>query len=245
MKIYCFALCYNEEVLLPHFLNHYSSFCDKIFIYDDKSTDSSREIIKGYDKAVLIDYPFNDKINDDEFIKVKNECWKQYRNECDYAIVVDIDEFLYHENILKFISDNKQYNVFVPEGYEMVGNKIPDVEPIIYKQFPRGLRNNPYDKACLFNVKEVEEINYAHGCHEAHPKGNIKKLKNNPNLKLLHYKYIDCQYNIDRCAMKRERHSELCKKMGWGGYIYHSEQTMKDIWGHYWENSKEVISEGK
>jgi glycosyltransferase involved in cell wall biosynthesis len=46
MKVGLTAPCFNEERFLPYFLRHYSTFCDKIFIFDNCSTDKSKEIIK-------------------------------------------------------------------------------------------------------------------------------------------------------------------------------------------------------
>mgnify|MGYP003885661107 CR=1 FL=1 len=45
-KIHLYSICYNEQVMLPHFIDHYSSFCDKLFIYDNFSTDLSSDICK-------------------------------------------------------------------------------------------------------------------------------------------------------------------------------------------------------
>jgi glycosyltransferase involved in cell wall biosynthesis len=48
MKIWAYAICWNEEVMLPYYLKHYEKFCEKIIIYDNMSTDNSRNIIKNH-----------------------------------------------------------------------------------------------------------------------------------------------------------------------------------------------------
>ena len=49
MKIHAYIIAYNEEKLLPFTLDSYSIFCEKIFVYDKYSTDSSDKIYKkGY-----------------------------------------------------------------------------------------------------------------------------------------------------------------------------------------------------
>ena len=30
MKIWAYAICWNEEKILPYYLRHYEKFCDKI-----------------------------------------------------------------------------------------------------------------------------------------------------------------------------------------------------------------------
>ena len=44
MKIACYTITYNEELMLPHFIKHYKQFCDKIVVYDNMSTDRTKEI---------------------------------------------------------------------------------------------------------------------------------------------------------------------------------------------------------
>lgn len=44
MIIHAHILAWNEEKILPFTLDYYSSFCEKIFIHDNMSTDSSDDI---------------------------------------------------------------------------------------------------------------------------------------------------------------------------------------------------------
>ena len=37
MKIHSHILAWNEEKILPYTLDYYSTFCEKIFIYDNMS----------------------------------------------------------------------------------------------------------------------------------------------------------------------------------------------------------------
>ena len=53
MKIHLYSVCYNEEIILPYYLNHYSKFVDKITVYDNFSTDSSVEILKQNNVEVI------------------------------------------------------------------------------------------------------------------------------------------------------------------------------------------------
>lgn len=41
----------NEELILQDTLDHLSIFCDKIYVFDDASTDNSREIAEGHKKV--------------------------------------------------------------------------------------------------------------------------------------------------------------------------------------------------
>ena len=48
MKITLYTICYNEQEMLPYFLNHYSKMVDKIVVYDNYSTDNSRQILESF-----------------------------------------------------------------------------------------------------------------------------------------------------------------------------------------------------
>ena len=59
MKIHAHILAWNEEKILPFTLDYYSNICNKIFIYDNMSTDGSDDIYKKYPKVELIKWDSN------------------------------------------------------------------------------------------------------------------------------------------------------------------------------------------
>ena len=52
MKVKVYSICYNEEYMLPFFLQHYS-FAD-IVVYDNESTDNSLEIMKNIEVEISL-----------------------------------------------------------------------------------------------------------------------------------------------------------------------------------------------
>ena len=93
MKVHVYILCYNEEVVLPHTIEHYRrNFSDCEFtIYDNKSTDESRNIAKDL-SCNLIEWESNNEIDDYKYKDIKNACWKEQKEG--WAIVIDMDEWL-------------------------------------------------------------------------------------------------------------------------------------------------------
>ena len=91
MSIDVFAICYNEEVMLPYFINHYQKMGANITIYDNFSTDRSQEIITE-SGCTLLTYDSNNQIRDDLYLQIKNNCWK--KSKAEWVIVCDIDEFI-------------------------------------------------------------------------------------------------------------------------------------------------------
>lgn len=215
-----FAICYNEEKIMPFFLKHYSKFCSQITIFDNHSTDRTIEIIENFAKTFpveLILYDTNNTLDDSAYLSIKNNCWK--KSKADYVIVVDSDEFVYHENIKKFIIDNPK-SIYKPKGYDMVSDIFPTGDDIL--QIKTGKYSVNYSKLALFNPKEVLEINYNLGCHTANPtlKERCGEIKEENDLKLLHYKNLSFDYRINKHTEYMKRFSEFNKSTGSGIHYF-------------------------
>jgi len=68
MIIHAHILAFNEEKILPFTLDYYSSFCKKIFIYDNMSTDSSDDIYEQYPNVIVKKWNSNNEINELNYI---------------------------------------------------------------------------------------------------------------------------------------------------------------------------------
>lgn len=96
---------YNEEFLAPFFLNHYS-YADKITILDDVDTnDRTEEIVSKYPNAEIIKFKFPDKFND--HIKIEQITDLYRKTECDWVLVPDADEFIFHNYLPEYLYDEK------------------------------------------------------------------------------------------------------------------------------------------
>lgn len=227
-----FTLCYNEEVILPHFLEYYSKFVDKITIYDNESTDNSINIINNFKKIPInvITYKTQNKLNDNEYLNIKNNCWKN--SKCDYVIIVDCDEFFNFKDI------NVDFDIITPVGYEMVNNKI--INNIL--EINEGVFENNYSKTIIFNPKKIKEINYTAGCHKCNFIGdNIIHLNNDNNYKLLHYKYINLEYVINKYTMYNKRLSEYNKNHNLGIQYTWGIEQITNYYNNLLKNKIKVI----
>jgi glycosyltransferase involved in cell wall biosynthesis len=219
MKIEVYAICYNEEKMLPYFIRHYSQFAN-IIIYDNYSTDKSEEIaIKG--GAKVIKYDSNGELRDDIYLQIKNNCWKS--SKADWAIVGDCDEFVYHPNLINVL-ENTDSTAYDLKMYNMYSLKFPTTSGQIYDEVKMGVAREKIGspgKMLLFKPSEITDINYSPGCHSAKPKGNVK-INAASDIKFLHMRYLSKEYLINRYAEYNKRLSNINKQHDWGGEYQYS-----------------------
>lgn len=228
MKISAYFICYNEEKILPHLLNYYLSFCDKVTILDNKSTDRSVEVINSFDRTEVISWDSNNEIRDDYYLQIKNNVWKRDRGHYDYVIVGDCDEFIYHENLKQFLQDslNVGINLFKPVGYHMIADEgyLLNKDSNLIKDVTQGIKNSCNDKLMIFSPL-LQEINYTPGCHMANPVGQVKPYISEGQLKMLHYKYLGLDDFIPKQAERGKRLSAFNKAHNMGMYYLYDAET--------------------
>lgn len=143
--------------MAKHFLNHYTPICDKILVYDNMSTDNTVKLLKTDPKVEVIQFDTNNRFDDFKHSEIKNNCWKQYRNEYDWVICIDFDEFLYHPNLKNILENFKNTNVTIPSilGFNMKSFKFPsDYNNPIIQQVKYGRFDNFFSKNIIFNPKK-------------------------------------------------------------------------------------------
>lgn len=243
MKIHAYVICKNEELIMPHLLNYYSKFCQKITFYDNESTDNTINIINEFKgcETEIITYSTNGEIRDDIYVQIKNSCWKNV--DADFVIVIDSDEFLYHDNLLDFLTNNK-FDVYYPTGYNMISNYFPDdYTKLITEQVTLGEYCKNYSKSVIFNPKTIKDINYGIGAHESNPIGYSDiQIYNGDDLKLLHYKNLGFEYRYNKNSTygKTLSNYNLSNQFGWHYNMTEDEQYSE--YSNLYQNKKQVIS---
>lgn len=242
MKINVITVTKNESRILPFFLDHYSKFCDSIMICDGHSTDNTAYIVKQYPKAKLVYLDDGKYLNDVSLLDIRNNYYKQFRDQYDWQIVCDVDEFLYHPNILEVLQQFKNDGVTWPQvdGYEMVSEVFPTYGISITDQVKKGIRDKSrypgaIRKRIIFDPRKINNINYQMGCNYAMPDGIVKEdcnvidngdgeyaslgrfIQDAPiKLKMLHYKYLSYDHIINKSVfnMNRRNADDIINKYG-------------------------------
>ncbi len=241
MRIWVYVLSYNEEKMIPYFLQHYN-FAEKIIVYDNYSNDKGPELLKTNKKIDLRYYDSGGQLDCAKAIKLKNSVWKEARGKCDYVILVDMDEFLYVEGgMIPFL---RKYRPTIVKsiGYEMVPMDNKSInDDLLINQIKDGVPSSYYNKTALFSPNKVEEINYSPGGHKCAPKGTINYAPS-PVL-MLHYKYaFGPEYIIERYKMYASRMVEIIKKQNFGSqYLRLKDEDIRKRYRDYQKTSKKVI----
>lgn len=236
--IHVYTVCWNEEKFLPFFIKHYGSFCNKIIVYDNESTDSTLDILAKNPNISVITYKTGNKINDNEYQRIKNTAWKQSRGKADFVIVCDTDELLYDKNDnIKDTLKMSRNTIFRPEGYEMLSECFPSYEKPLRQQC-KGLPSQYYCKKIIFDPHCIVDINYYPGCHEADPRGYVKT--GTSEFLLLHYKRIGVEYIVNRYRTFKERLSKQNIENKMGMHYFMTEQEITDEFNRMFAAAKPV-----
>jgi glycosyltransferase involved in cell wall biosynthesis len=215
--------------MLPYFLRHYQRFCERIVIYDNHSTDDSVAIIRSFSNTEVRHYESDNSMRSDRMTEIRDHAWKEARGHADYVIVCDIDEFLYHSNLIGFLEEKKREKItlFLPRGHQMIADHLPTAAGQIYDEITTGCRNRWFDKPCLFDPQAIEEINYGPGCHLCHPIGDVRLYRSTFDLKLLHFRWLGLDYVLKLHAERRDRVSEANRKNGLSVHYFISDEEVQ------------------
>lgn len=101
--VHYYAVCWNEERMLPFMFDHYEHFVTRFTIYDNEADDDSEAILRSRNNVNIIKFHtdgFDDNVHND----IKNSCWEKNRGRADYVIVCDVDEMLYHKDMQQILA---------------------------------------------------------------------------------------------------------------------------------------------
>jgi glycosyltransferase involved in cell wall biosynthesis len=242
MRVHVYTLTWNEEAILPYFLQHYASFAERIVVYDNCSDDQTRFMVDQHPAAELRALDAGGELREDLTLEMKNEAWKELCGTgVDYVAIVDADEFLYHKDLLGFLRKNRRYSLFRTLGFQMVSESFPCDDDSILKQVVKGCHREGMSKCVLFDPDMIEDINYLPGAHKCAPSGDVVKYESSGDLKLLHYKWLGVEYVCARHSEYKERLSALNREHGWGKHYYANRETIEAIYRDLIMNCEVVL----
>lgn len=228
MKIEAHIICWNEAETIALTAKHYKSFCERVIFYDNFSDDNTRDIVRDHGCEAQV-FGIAGELNDHEYLKVKNHCWKG--SDADWVIVCDADEILIPE--FAYFKENAP-TIIRTQGFSMFSNKLPVND---WREVSTGIQDDNYSKLICFNPKAIKEIGYVYGCHEAKPQGEVRFSQH--TAKLLHYKAVGGAERLaDRHALYASRLSQINKRFKLG---HQYEEPRQKTIEYFNENLKKCI----
>lgn len=124
MKLTLISHFYNEEILLPYWINHYVNMVDHAIMIDYSSDDNSVDIIKTmaphWEIRPSKNKYFNTEIIDEEVMAIEEEIseWKMVLNTTEFVLKPDLKSYL-----LRFDSTFPNFGAISTNGIWMVDTK--------------------------------------------------------------------------------------------------------------------------
>jgi Glycosyl transferase family 2 len=231
MRVHAYSLCWNEARMVPYYLRHYQSIVEQFFLYDDNSTDGSLELFRSHSNVEVQSFANEGDsfvLNSQTFT---NQAWKRSRGQADWVIICNIDEHLYHVDLLNYLNRcaSQGITVIPTRGYQMLSEIFPTTEYRLCDIITQGMPLKLLDKPLIFNPNAIENINYAVGRHAASPEGDVR-YPETAEVKLLHYKYLGIDYLLERHAeLKTGLKSQDIRKRWGEQYLWNRKKTEKEF----------------
>lgn len=229
MRLAVICAVYNEEVLLPQFLDYYAPQVDTVFLLDNESTDRTREIARRYPNVIVSSYSSGGQFSD----VALSEAYNRKRLECaglyDYVVIADCDEFVAPKNCASLreeicaaqppIMTGLGVEFFWTQGWNMWASpdapKYTAEQPLL-PQRQTGIFSLMYSKPCI--IRPGSRLRYEHGRHDFAGFREAKPQDMQPaRFHLLHYVGFDLEEFVRRGLERSTRFAQVNILMGTSG----------------------------
>ena len=208
MKILSILITHNCAEILPFHFRHYDQFVDEYWVFDDHSTDGTREILKANPRVKVLEYDQPEGLYEEtnQFLICRE--YPKAVGKFDWVMVPDPDEFLiafgWHPQRELFRDALAlDYEVIKSEGFNLIGDSFPqdDGKSQIYVLNPMGVRAPVYDKPIVFQPHI--NIRWMRGKHQLENCNPV--VTPTPMLKLIHARYFGSEHTRQRNAQNYHR----------------------------------------
>jgi predicted SAM-dependent methyltransferase len=219
VKICIFTICKNEERMMKWFLRHYSTFADRIVVFDEQSTDGTRKLLAENPLVDLREWR-GTGLNDEQFQQAINNFYKEARGVFDWAAWPDVDELIYHPDI-RGVLGAAQEDMIASTGYALISKQWVEYDGRqAYEQVTTGTPQPNYDKLIVW--RPGVDVQHAIGRHTYLPEWPkcSGRIGMTPKLKLFHLHYIG---GVEETIQRNRRNYERAvnKKYAWNSLPEH------------------------
>ncbi|MBR5465976.1 MAG: glycosyltransferase family 92 protein [Bacteroidaceae bacterium] len=107
------AIAKNEGVYFKEWIDwHHNQGAEKFYIYDNNSSDNTKEVLEPYIKSGLVEYIFWPGTK--QQLPAYDDCFERHRLESRWMAIIDLDEFIVpikHKNIVDFLNSIEDHSV--------------------------------------------------------------------------------------------------------------------------------------
>lgn len=252
MILHTYISTRNDLWMVRHYVRYWSQFASKIFVYDDDSTDGTREFLLSCAPLVEVKDPGFHGIDELDLQNLRSHEYRKWsRGVADWVVIGDSDEFHYHPNMVQALEEKKRQGFVgvVSHGWQMMAERPPEGDVLLTDAIKEGLPDTGYSRVIFSPELDIIQGIGHHSWHivggqslNFHP--TRKKLDKPVELpkkiypvetadiafKMLHFKYIGSDYIRDRHARIWDRLSDHNKKVGWGHHNspdYHKQYSVE------------------
>ena len=186
------AIYFNEPDLIEWIEYHKIIGVERFYLYDNASTDNSRELLQPYidDGTVVYHYAPGACMQ----MPVYNDAVYRYRNETQWLALIDLDEFLVpvsKDNVKPILKKYKKYPAVVVcwAVFDSNGHEKRPLDKLVIEAYTRVSKgyDDPSKDGCIksiVNPKKVVKCEHPHFCQYIDDKTAVDtglNLQNNPD----------------------------------------------------------------
>ncbi len=135
-RCWAYCLAYNEATIIPYWVRHYRTFCERVIVYQDTDTDDGTGGYALLEGGEVRSHALGG-LDDLAFTAFAQEHYTEARGRADWVIWTDADELLWHPRGAGVrLHELRSQGVTYPHvlGYAMLADAPPDVAS---DNFPR------------------------------------------------------------------------------------------------------------
>ncbi len=232
--VHLYTVCWDEADMLGFFFRHYDPWVDRYVVYDDGSTDGSREILRAHPKVDLRDFA---RVHSESFVlshkAMQDHAWKESRGRAHWIVVTAIDEHLYVRGraMAEYLAEQTERGVtLIPAlGFDMNHATMPEDRGLLKDVVTRGRPRIAFNKLSIFKPEAVRETGFTAGRHAAEPVGDLR-LPARDEVMLWHCKHLGFERNAAREAAQALRLGSVDREHGYAGQYDWPREQLRAFW---------------
>ena len=251
-NIVWYIVCWNEMRILPFMVKYWEQVARKVIVFDDHSTDGTREYLSTFEWIEVRDFPIDThgQLRDDINVEIKSNCWKEQKDKgVDFVIISDVDEVVWAKNPeslskeFEFFRDS-HFSVIYPTCFEFGSEWFPQyASGLLHEQVTRCKCNHFYDKPMIINPNVVDDLKYVPGCHWLDYIKTNECAWRSSSLYLFHFRYLSLNYVLERKHSIQARVSKYNKDHNYGYQYFKDDSFVKGLYDDMMGPGSQDISE--